>query len=125
MTADIGDVLRVALAFVDTDYALETPTAVSVEVYAPADPETVAATYTEADAEVTLGKVFPESVRTRLARQLTQAGASTTAANLSAGTGCVELLYTPAAAGDYRFVAKATSPTTTAAQVTEFVRQTT
>jgi len=105
---DIGDVVRVAMAFLDEDDAVQTPTAGTITRQY--DGTTTAVAFD--DASVTLGKVFPLRIRTELARHLY----GIDAADLASGTGCVEYVYTPTLAGRYRFIGKALSPTVSSAQ---------
>ena len=106
---DIGDVARVAMAFLDEDDALETPTGVTVLRREPDDTDT---TITSPNAAITLGKVFPLRIRQELARNLF----GIEAADLAAGVGCVEYTHTPTQTGSHRYVGKATAPTVSAAR---------
>lgn len=117
---DIGDTARFAFVFTDEDEALETPTALSIVLRHPGYPTTSDTTVTVPDASIVLGKVFPESVREKLARELGIDGI--TAASLAAGAGCVEYSYVVVAAGTYRAKATATAPSATAEQASVGVR---
>lgn len=122
---DIGDIDRVAFVFLDEAHALETPTALTIDIRHPGYPTTADTQVDQDAATVTLGKAFPLAVRERLAAQLTaQTGTAFVAADLAAGTGCVEYLHTVAEAGHYRYHAQATAPSTSAAQAVSFVRST-
>ncbi len=117
---DIGDKARFAFVFTDEDEALETPTALTVDLRHPGYPTTADTSTDHPDASITLDKVWPESVREKLARELNIDGI--TAASLAAGTGCVEYSYVVTEAGNYRAKATATAPSATAEQASVAVR---
>lgn len=117
-TVDIGDVARVAFVFTDNTGALETPTSFTIDVQAP---DGTTSQVDQDNANVNTGvTTWPLPLRETLAAQLS--GLGITAANLTAGTGCVEYLHTPTAAGVWRYHAKATAPTTSADQRAVYVR---
>jgi len=120
---EIGDVDRVAFVFLDEAETLETPTALTITIRHPGYPTTTDTTVTQASGLVTLGKTFPLSVREALARRLSTY--NITAANLAAGTGCVEYLHTiTQAGGAYKYSCVATAPSAAAVQAESYVHVT-
>lgn len=115
---DIGDVARVAFVLTDNTGALETPTAFTIDVKAP---DGTTSQVDQDNVNVSTGvTTWPLPLRETLANQL--AGLAITAANLTAGTGCVQYLHTPDQSGVWRYHLKATAPTTSADQRSVYVR---
>lgn len=88
----VGGTDRVAIVFLDADGNLDTPAQVTFTVTPPSFPDAAAVEIASPDSAITLGKVFPLDLRTRLAARLSDKGYPTEAADLALGTGCVELL---------------------------------
>ncbi len=89
--------------FLNDSDALTTPGGVSVTI---TDEAGNAETITDSDSRVTLGDVLPVSLRTDLANR---SGGKFTAADLAAGTGCVSVVHTPDAAGNWWYYCEGTS----------------
>lgn len=117
-TATKGDIMPIILGaenvagfvFLNDSDAVTTPGGVSVTVTAP---DGTVTSWTDSDAEVTLGDTLPTSLQTILANG---SGGKFTTSDISSGTGCVSIIHTPTAAGVWWYFCEATSTVAGAAR---------
>jgi len=91
MTIDVDDLAEVAFVYRDSDGTLTSPDNVTVTIRDPSGNETVK---TDADPDVTIGATLADHTRREC---------GITAAENTAGTGVVQLLWTIDEAGEWQF----------------------